>query len=325
MTDIPDPYDSRPQVTVKRLNRLPENPHQDSEEMASPLGRFPKWLHRHLPKGNKLFKTHDILRKHNLNTVCEEAKCPNRMECYSKKTATFLALGKACTRNCGFCDIDFSKSPKAPEADEPRRIALSAKDLGLRHVVITMVARDDLEDQGASHIAAIIREVRLECVDSTIEVLTSDFSGAKAPLDTVLNESPEIFNHNIETVRRLTPRVRHKATYERTLDLLRYVKTSQKAKFIKSGIMVGLGEEKEEVFETIKDLKEAGCTIITIGHYLQANRLKLTVKRFVSPEEFKDYETFGYSIGVPHMYAGPFVRSSYNADLFIKHKPQLVQ
>ena len=182
------------------------------------------------PKGGNLFRTGDIIKEHKLNTVCEEAKCPNRLECYSKKTATFLALGSACTRACGFCDIDFTKTPLAPEADEPERIAKSARDLGLKHVVITMVARDDLPDKGAAHIAAIIRAIRELSPESTIEVLTSDFSGAHENLDLVLNEKPEVFNHNIETIRRLTPKVRHTATYDRTLALLEYVKQSGKSR-----------------------------------------------------------------------------------------------
>lgn len=309
-------------IINKKINKLPENFQEDDPSSSVSLGRFPKWLHRDLPKGGNLFQTNEILRKYGLNTVCEEAKCPNRLECYNKKTATFLALGKECTRACGFCDIDFSKAPKPPEKDEPMRIAKSVKDLGLKHVVITMVARDDLEDQGSSHIAAIIQEIKKEAPHSTIEVLTSDFCGNTAALDTVLKERPEVFNHNIETVRRLSPRVRHKATYERTLEVLKYVKESKLALFVKSGIMVGLGETSEEIKETIKDLYTAGCDIITIGHYLQASRLKLPVKSFVTPEEFKEYEEYGHTIGVKHMYCGPFVRSSYNADLSLKNMNQ---
>ncbi len=291
---------------MNKLNVLPENPEPER-------GRFPKWLHRKIPRGGASFQTHAILEKYGLNTVCEEAKCPNRMECYSRKTATFLALGKACTRSCGFCDIDFSKNPKPPQEDEPERIARSVLELGLKHVVITMVARDDIADGGASQIAAIIRSVRTHSPDCGIEVLTSDFDGNLAALDVVLDEHPDVFNHNIETVRRLTPRIRHKATYDRTLAVLKHAKDSQKAPFIKSGIMVGLGESEDEVKETISDLYAAGCDIITIGHYLQADRHRLPVKAFVTPEQFQGYEAYGKALGVKQMYCGPFVRSSYNA------------
>jgi len=281
------------------------------EEKVKP--RLPSWLRMSIPRGGNLFKTNSILETYNLNTVCEEAKCPNRMECYSRKTATFLALGKACTRACGFCEIDFDKAPKLPEKDEPLRIAMSVKELGLKHVVITMVARDDLPDEGASHIAAIIREIRNHHSTITIEVLTSDFSGKKECIDLVLEERPEIFNHNIETVRTLSPRVRHKAQYERTLTVLHHAAMSGKCTFVKSGIMVGLGETEEEVRATLHDLKGAGCSIVTIGQYLQPSRRKLRVKDFISPKIFKAYEAYGHEIGIRHMYCGPFVRSSYNA------------
>ncbi len=303
---------------MNKLNVLPSNPDEES------LGRFPSWLHRKLPRGGDIFKTNAILEKYRLNTVCEEAKCPNRLECYTKKTATFLALGKECTRNCGFCDIDFSKTPKAPEADEPERIALSVKELGLKHVVITMVARDDLEDQGASQIGKIIHTIRQINPGVTIEVLTSDFSGNLQALDLVLAEKPEIFNHNIETVRSLSPRVRHKAEYDRTLSVLRHAKGSGQTYFVKSGIMVGLGETDQEVEETLVDLRRAGCDIVTIGQYLQASRVKLRVKAFVPPEQFKQYEQFGLNLGIKHMYCGPFVRSSYNASLFVPHQAHAI-
>lgn len=299
-------------IAKPKLNKLPINP-ESYPSGNSPRGRFPSWLHRNLPKGENLFKTHAILSKYRLNTVCEEAKCPNRFECYSNKTATFLALGKECTRNCGFCDIDFSKTPKLPEADEPIRIAASVKELGLQHVVITMVARDDLPLGGAENIAEIVRSVREICPGVSIEVLTSDFSGDPAALDRVLKEKPDVFNHNIETVRELTPRVRHKATYERTLSVLRYAKDSGLARHIKSGIMVGLGESPSQVEQTITDLYQAGCDIITIGQYLQADQRKLLVKEFVPLEQFKHYEAFGLALGIKQMYCGPFVRSSYHA------------
>lgn len=295
-----------------KLNVLPDNPDETSSGHVK-KGRFPKWLHRQLPKTNALFHTHSILNSHRLPTVCEEAKCPNLIECYSKKTATFLAMGKTCTRSCPFCSIDFAKQPKPLEADEPERLADSVKELGLTHVVITMVARDDLEDGGASHLVRIIEKVREKNQNVTIEVLTSDFSGNFSSLDTVLEARPEIFNHNIETTRLLTPKVRHKATYERSLSLLSYVKGKKKALFVKSGLMLGLGESKEEIEETLNDLCKAGCDIVTMGQYLQPEKNKLSVKAFIPPEEFDKWSRYGQSIGIKHVYAGPFVRSSYNA------------
>lgn len=297
---------------MSRLNILPEHDEKNDDEVVK-KGRFPSWLHRKLPKTNTLWQTHSILNTHRLATVCEEARCPNLLECYSKKTATFLAMGKACTRSCPFCSIDFSKNPKPLESDEPKRLAESVKALGLKHVVITMVARDDLKDGGAAHLSSIIKEVRIVNPGATIEVLTSDFCGNKEALDCVLEAHPEIFNHNIETVRNLTPKVRHKATYDRTLEVLSYVKQKGKKLFVKSGLMLGLGETKEDVETTLKDLKEAGCDIVTLGQYLQSDRLKLRVKAFISPQMFEEFAEYGRKIGLMHIYAGPFVRSSYNA------------
>jgi lipoic acid synthetase len=299
----------------RRLNVLPANPQSDA------LGRFPSWLHRKLPKGSEIKKTGDILARNRMHTVCEEARCPNLLECWSKKTATFLVMGKQCTRSCGFCDIDFSKSPQPLEADEPTRVADSVFQLGLKHVVITMVARDDLPDGGAQHLVCVIDAIRKRISDVTIEVLTSDFAGNLDALQAVLDAKPEIFNHNIETVRELTPRVRHKANYERTLQVLSYAAKSRSyaGMKVKSGLMLGLGETEEQVQATLNDLKAAGCDIVTMGQYLQPNRQKLLVKAFVTPEQFKSYETYGYQIGISHMYCGPFVRSSYNANLVLSH------
>lgn len=311
-------FDNAPRVKSRKLNILPSNPESADPEKAVGPGRFPSWLHRKLPKGNEIWSTGKVISSNRLHTVCEEAKCPNLLECWSKKTATFLIMGKACTRNCGFCDIDFDKAPKAIEADEPERVAASVEELGLRHVVITMVARDDMEDGGAAHLAAVIKEVRKRVKGVVIEVLTSDFNGNSKAWDIILEAKPEIFNHNIETVRELTPRVRHKATYDRTLSLLKYVRNDSRnpKMLVKSGIMLGLGESDAQIEETLIDLKNAGCDIVTMGQYLQPNRQKLLVKAFIPPEQFKKYETFGYTIGIKHMYCGPFVRSSYNANLF---------
>ena len=306
-------FDSKPRVEKKSRNRLPPNPEKRGEQSVVGRGRFPSWLHRKLPKGGNLWKTDVAVKENRLHTVCEEAKCPNLMECWSAKTATFLAMGKECTRSCGFCDIDFSRQPNPLSSDEPDRIAESVKALELGHVVITMVARDDLADGGAAHLAAIIRKVRIETT-ATIEVLTSDFQGNRDAWDSVLSAKPDIFNYNIETVRELTPRVRHKATYERTLELLTYVKQNgHKKMLVKSGLMVGLGELEDQVEQTLSDLKEAGVDIVTIGQYLQANPRKLLVKEFVTPAQFEEYEKLGYEAGISHVYSGPFVRSSYNA------------
>ena len=307
-----DLFDPRPKV---KKNVLPTNPEAKTEGRIVNNGRCPSWLHRKLPKGDLLWKTNKILDQDHLPTVCEEAKCPNLLECFSKKTATFLTLGKECTRNCGFCDIDFSKAPKALDPQEPQKVALASKKLGLKHVVLTMVARDDLSDGGARQLSKIIGEIRKEVPEGTVEVLTSDFEENYDAIDTVISSDIKIFNYNLETVRELTPRVRHKATYERTLNILKYVKKKAPHLLIKSGIMVGLGETKEQVFEALVDLQKAGCDVVTIGQYLQPNPKKLRVKAFITPKEFEEYSTYGRKIGIKFVYSGPFVRSSYNADL----------
>ncbi|HEU64136.1 MAG TPA: lipoyl synthase [Chlamydiae bacterium] len=273
---------------------------------------FPEFLRKKLPIG-PLNKTIETIKKHNLHTVCTEANCPNRFECFSKKTATFLALGKECTRACSFCDIDFAKKPKKPDPLEPFNIAKSAKILELRHIVITMVARDDLEDEGANHLCKIIQEVKKLNPESTIETLTSDFSCRFDLIDLVLDQEVDIFNYNIETVERISPKIRHKATYSNSLKILKYAKESKKVKFVKSGLMVGVGETKKEVFQTIKDLKEAGVDIITIGQYLSPNNKKYPIKSFITPKEFQEYKDFAKKIFVKNIYAAPYVRSSYNA------------
>lgn len=309
-----DRFDTAPRV---RLNKLPKNPEQDQEIGGVKTGRFPSWLHRKLPKGGNLWKTDKVIEDNRLHTVCEEAKCPNLFECWSRKTATFLAMGKECTRACGFCDIDTNATPKPLDPKEPDNIADSVEKLGLKHVVITMVARDDLADGGADHLAKIIRAIRTRRPEATIEVLTADFCGNWDALDIVLAEVPEVFNYNIETVRALTPRVRHRATYDRTLELLSYVREHGKQRILKSGIMVGLGETEEQVYETLRDLHGVGIDTVTMGQYLQPNRKKLVVKEFVTPDQFDVYADYGRSIGIKNMYCGPFVRSSYNADAFV--------
>lgn len=300
-------------MSSKKLPLLPENP--DLTEAGEPRGkgRFPTWLHRTLPSGESLWEVRALLEKEHLHTVCEEAQCPNLLECWSQRTATFLALGKSCTRNCGFCDIDFSATPLPADPEEPARIANAASSLQLRHLVLTMVARDDLPDGGAAQLVLIVRAARARNPGITVELLTSDFAGNWKALSLLLEERPEIFSHNMETVRALTPHVRHKATYDRSLSLLAEARRCGTARYIKSGLMVGLGEKKEEVFETLEDLKRVGCDIVTIGHYLPPHRHKLRLKAFISPAQFAAYAQYGHGIGLRHVYAGPFVRSSYNA------------
>jgi len=296
----------------KRLSTLPA--HEDAIKAPCSVGRFPSWLHKPLPTGSGIVQTHANMRKNGLYTVCEEAKCPNITECWSKKSATFLVMGKECTRACGFCDIDFSKSPKALDPEEPKKVALSVQELGLKHVVITMVARDDLLDQGAAHLVKVIDEIRLKNPTCTVEVLTSDFFGKKEILKVVLEAKPEIFNHNIETVRSLTSKVRHKATYERTLNVLKDAKAlASYPVLVKSGLMVGLGESFDEVVKTLQDLKEASVDIVTIGQYLQPNNKKLRMQAFIPPNSYNEWKEKGLALGIPFIFSGPFVRSSYNA------------
>lgn len=298
---------------MTKLNVLPNNPENDS------LGRFPSWLHRKLPEGSELFKTNSLIRNKRLYTVCEEAKCPNLLECYSNKTATFLILGKQCTRACGFCEIAHSQTPPPPDPEEPARVAESVVELGLTHVVITMVARDDLSDGGADALVKVMQAVRKSSPQSTIETLTSDFDGNFSSIDCIMKEPPEIFNHNVETVPRLSSQVRHKATFDRSTAILSYVKNKAKETLVKSGIMLGLGETREEVIDTLKILRDCGCNIVTIGQYLQASARKLRVKEFIHPDIFAEYAEEGKKLGIQHVYSGPFVRSSYNAKLFVRN------
>ena len=279
---------------------------------------LPEWFKIKIPLEG-ISKTERTIEENGIYTICKEAKCPNKAECFSKKTATFLALGNLCTRSCAFCSVLYSKNPKKLDENEPSKIASAAKKLNLKHVVITMVTRDDLEDGGAFQLVRIIKEVKKQNPSSTIEVLTSDFAGNLNSIDLILNEGVDVFNHNIETTRELSPKIRHLANYERSMMILKYIKDQNIAKFVKSGFMVGLGEEKKEVFETITDLKEANCDIITIGQYLQPIKTKHTVIRYVHPDEFKEYISFAKSLNIKHIFASPFVRSSYNAEIIFQN------
>ncbi len=273
--------------------------------------RLPVWLKRSLPEVSTL-NTQSILDEHRLSTICESAKCPNRSECYSHNTATFLLLGDVCTRSCSFCSVPPGK-PKLPEEDEPVRVAMAAKALGLKHVVVTSVNRDDLENGGAHIFAGTIREIRKLIPGATVEVLTPDFCGNWDAVLEVAHAGPDVFNHNMETVRRLYSKVRPRAIYDRSLELLARVKQADPAMITKSGFMVGVGETDEEVTELLADLRKVNCDIVTVGQYLQPLDRKMDIVDFVAPGRFVEIELESKSMGFREAYCGPFVRSSYHA------------
>lgn len=283
-----------------------------NEEPFTPSPRLPSWLRRNLPRGNANHFTAGLLEELKLETVCDNAKCPNRMECYSQKTATFMILGNVCTRPCGFCAVSRGR-PEALEADEPTRVAEAAARLGLRHVVITSVTRDDLNDGGAEHFYETVLAVRNR-TGAMIEVLTPDFVMHKSALERVVEAAPEVFNHNMETVPRLYRKVRGpKSDYRWTLELLRRVKALNSRIKTKSGLMLGLGETRDELLDCLADLREYGCDFLTLGQYLQPGPRYLPVARFVPPEEFDDLAKLARSMGFEKVASGPFVRSSYHA------------
>jgi lipoyl synthase len=278
--------------------------------------RLPEWLRIKLPTSDTFSHTRALLDELKLHTVCESAKCPNHWECWSKGTATFMIAGDRCTRACGFCAVSTAK-PFALEADEPARVAEATRRMRLKHVVITAVARDDLADGGAEHFRKTIEEVRRLNPGIVIEVLVPDFNDADAAIETVLTANPQIFNHNLETVRRLTPSVRSRATYDRSLSVLRKVKARRgDSIYTKSGVMLGLGETADELFAAMEDLRGAGCDILTLGQYLQPTIKHLPVVEFVSPEKFQEYGERARQMGFVHVASGPMVRSSYHADEF---------
>ncbi len=274
--------------------------------------RLPAWLKRDLPRGNENFFTQHLLRELRLETVCENARCPNRPECYSRRTATFMILGNVCTRPCGFCSVPRG-TPEALEDDEPARVAEAAARLGLRHVVITSVTRDDLPDGGAEHFRRCVEAVRVR-TGAAVEVLTPDFLGDPAAIDCVLEARPDVYNHNVETVPRLYHKVRGRADYRRSLDLLARVKGRAPEIVTKSGLMLGLGETTDELLEVFADLRDAGCDTLTLGQYLAPTLKHIPVKRYVPPEEFDALAKLARSLGFAQVVAGPFVRSSYHAD-----------
>jgi lipoic acid synthetase len=273
------------------------------------MRRHPEWIK---VKSGDTHETKKILRHHRLSTVCEEARCPNQGNCFSSGTATFMILGNRCTRNCSFCAVE-SAEPHPPDLNEPERVADAIVEIGLTFVVITSVTRDDLPDKGAGQFAAAIRTIRRRNAGIRIEVLTPDFQGDVNALKTVLDEGPDVFNHNVETVPRLYPLVRPRANYGTSLSILESAKVRYPAIHTKSGIMVGLGEREDEVISVMKDIRKAGCDFLTVGQYLQPRRTNLPVVAYVSPEVFEQYRVKGHEIGFQAVASSPLTRSSMDA------------
>jgi lipoic acid synthetase len=279
---------------------------------AAPAARKPEWLKVRAPGGPNYIRLKALMRAANLHSVCEEARCPNIGECWEDATATFMILGDVCTRNCGYCAIAHGR-PVWEDRDEPERIGRAVADLGLQYVVITSVNRDDLADGGAAHWAATIRAVRRHAPACRLEVLIPDFQGAAASLDAVISAAPHVLNHNTETVPRLYKVARHGGRYERTLELFRHARAVAPALPRKSGIILGLGEERHELLETMRDLVDVGVSILTLGQYLRPSAAHLPVAKYYHPDEFATLAVDGRAMGFAHVEAGPLVRSSYHA------------
>ncbi len=274
----------------------------------------PEWLRVKAPQWQRVGSVKEVLRDLGLNTVCEEASCPNIGECFHAGTATFLIMGPACTRACPYCDIDFEKKPQPLDSTEPQRLAAAVQRLDLNHVVITSVNRDDLADGGASQFVRCIEEIRRISPKTTIEVLIPDLCGNWQALAAILAAKPEVLNHNTETVPRLYRRVRPQGDYQRSLELLQRARAIVPATYTKSGIMVGLGETDEEVRQVMRDLRAVDCDILTIGQYLQPSSKHLGVREFITPEQFKAWREYGESLGFLQIVASPLTRSSYHAE-----------
>lgn len=279
------------------------------------MNHFPPWLKKRFPSDRNVDSTRELLEKLKLNTVCQSAICPNLGECFASKIATFMIMGGTCTRNCSFCAVE-NGVPSIVDPDEPQRVAEAVEKLGLRHVVITSVTRDDLPDGGASHFTACIEAIRRRTPGVIVEVLTPDFKGNELAIDIVTAVGPDICNHNLETVPRLYPSVRPQADYQRSLDFLERVKVKDRTVYTKSGLMVGLGEKFGEINDVLSDLREVGCDIVTIGQYLRPSPAHLEVVEYIRPEVFEEYRLLGVEMGFKHIAAAPFVRSSFNAREF---------
>lgn len=273
---------------------------------------LPDWLKKTIPSPATVRSVEQMMRNARLHTVCESARCPNLGECWSRQTATFMILGDTCTRNCGFCAIKVGR-PAPVDPEEPARVAAIAREMRLRHVVVTSVSRDELEDQGAGQFAATICALRAAIPGAIVEVLTPDFRGKRWLVRTVTDAGPDIYNHNLETVERLTPQVRPQARYSRSLDVLRAAKAIEPSVYTKSGLMLGLGETHDEVVRSLHDLRDAGVDAVTIGQYLRPTMRHLPVSEYVKPERFEEYARLGAEVGFRFVASSPFVRSSYNA------------
>ena len=274
--------------------------------------RLPDWLIKPIPQGKHMAEVSNILSRLHLHTICQSGQCPNRVECFSRHTATFMIMGNICTRNCRFCAVD-SGTPKQLETDEPDRIANAVRELNLSHVVITSVTRDDLPYGGADHFALTIAAIRRANKEATLEVLVPDFGGSREAIEIVIKAKPDILNHNLETVPRLYEEVRPEADYKRSLELLYTARDIDKHIFTKTGIMLGIGETKEELIEVMKDLRRIDCDFLTLGQYLSPSENHFPVYRFVSPEEFDELAIKGTDMRFRGIASGPFVRSSYRA------------
>ena len=276
--------------------------------------RKPEWLKIKLPRGFKTSQVVGLLNEKHLHTICSSGMCPNRADCWGRGTATFMIGGNVCTRNCRFCNVATGR-PLPLDRREIMDIVESVKSLGLKHIVITSVDRDDLPDLGAGHWADMIRTLKKECPGVTMEVLIPDFQGRQELVQMVINEHPDVISHNLETVRRLTPEVRCSATYEKSLKVIRQIAGSGIRS--KSGIMLGLGETREEIIQTMKDLREVGCEVMTIGQYLQPTAKHYPVKEYIHPDTFEEYRQEGLRRGFRHMESAPMVRSSYHAEAHV--------
>ncbi|MEA2490417.1 MAG: lipoyl synthase [Acidobacteriota bacterium] len=283
------------------------------------MTRLPEWIREKKLNLASLRDMKSMLRERDLHSVCESLACPNRTECFSRGTATFMILGDICTRSCGFCNVTTGRPYAPPSADEPRAVAETARRLGLKHVVVTSVTRDDLLDGGAQQFAETIHELREALPQSAVEVLTPDFRGNADCVRIVAEAKPDYFNHNVETVPRLYDHVRPGSRFERSLGVLRAAKAVDPSIVTKSGLMLGLGEKREEVVEVLERLRESGCEIVTIGQYLQPKREKLDVVEYVHPSVFEEYRVIGEQLGFRAVFSGPFVRSSYMADVVAHH------